>query len=80
MIHQIKALHNNGNGLSERKTARRLGISRHTVSLYLNMSEAEITDRLSETERTKKQDAYVIILFNCCKPILIYQPLKFCVN
>lgn len=58
MIHQIKALHNQGNGLSERKIAKQLGISRNTVSLYLNMSEAEITDRLSETERTKKLDEY----------------------
>lgn len=58
MIHQIKALHNNGNGLSERKIAKQLGISRNTVSLYLNLSEAEIADRLSETDRTKKLDKY----------------------
>ena len=58
VIHQIKALHNQGNGLSERKIAKRLGISRNTVSKYLNMLEAEITDRLSDTDRTKKLDEY----------------------
>ncbi len=58
VIHQIKALHNQGNGLSERKIAKQLGISRNTVSLYLNLSEAEIADKLSDTDRTKKLDEY----------------------
>jgi len=31
VIHQIKSLHNNGNGLSEHKIAKKLGISRNTV-------------------------------------------------
>ena len=34
MIHQIKALHNKGNGLSERKIAKQLNISRNTVSKW----------------------------------------------
>ena len=58
MIHQIKALHNKGNGLSERKIAKQLSISRNTVSKYLNMSEPDITAELSDTERTKKLDEY----------------------
>ncbi len=58
VIHQIKALHNQGNGLSIRKIAKQLNISRNTVSLYLNLSEAEIADKLSDTDRTKKLDEY----------------------
>ncbi len=58
MIHQIKALHNKGNGLSERKIAKQLSISRNTVSKYLNMPETEMTEVLSDTDRTKKLDEY----------------------
>jgi transcriptional regulator len=58
VIHQIKALHNKGNGLSERKIAKQLSISRNTVSKYLNLSEPDITAELSDTERTKKLDEY----------------------
>jgi len=58
VIHQIKALHNKGKGLSERKIAKQLSISRNTVSKYLNMPETEITEALSDTDRTKKLDEY----------------------
>jgi len=58
VIHQIKALHNKGKGLSERKIAKQLGISRNTVSKYLNQSEPDIAADLSDTDRTKKLDAY----------------------
>jgi len=58
VIHQIKALHNKGNGLSERKIAKHLGVSRNTVSKYLNLSETDITAELSDTDRTKKLDEY----------------------
>lgn len=58
MIHQIKALYNKGNGLSERKIAKQLGLSRNTVSKYLNQSEPSIAADLSDTDRTKKLDAY----------------------
>jgi len=50
VIHQIKALHNKGNGLSERKIAKQLSISRNTVSKYLKMSETEVTEVLSDTD------------------------------
>ncbi len=52
VIYQIKALHNKGNGLSERKIAKYLGISRNTVSKYLNLSETDITVEISDTART----------------------------
>nr|WP_245395234.1 IS21 family transposase [methane-oxidizing endosymbiont of Gigantopelta aegis] len=45
-------------GLSKRKIAKQLGVSRNTVSKYLNMPETEITEILSDTDRTKKLDEY----------------------
>jgi len=58
VIHKIKSLYDNGNGLTERKIAKELGISRNTVSKYLKMPEPVITERLSEIDRTKKLDEY----------------------
>ena len=58
VIHQIKALHNNGNGLLKHKIAKQLGISRNTVSKYLNLPEEKITEVLSDIDRTKKLAEY----------------------
>lgn len=58
MIHQIKALYNNGDGLSERKIAKELAISRHTVSKYLKLSAPEIAGLQEETDRSKPLDDY----------------------
>ena len=58
MIHKIKSLYDSGNGLTERKIAKELGISRNTVSKYLKMPEPVITEQLSETDRIKKLDEY----------------------
>ncbi|MDT8425260.1 MAG: helix-turn-helix domain-containing protein, partial [Methyloprofundus sp.] len=58
MIHQIKSLHNNGNGLSERKIAKQLSISRNTVSKYLAMPVAEISTAQMNSDRNKKLDDY----------------------
>ena len=58
MIHQIKALYNQGHGLSERQIAKRLGISRNTVSKYLRLPESAIAAQLSDTDRVKKLDDY----------------------
>jgi transposase len=58
VIHKIKSLYDNGNGLTERKIAKELGLSRNTVSKYLKMPEPVISAQLSETDRTKKLDEY----------------------
>jgi transposase len=58
VIHKIKSLYDNGNGLTERKIAKELSISRNTVSKYLKMPDQAIADHLSETDRTKKLDDY----------------------
>ena len=58
MIYQIKALYNQGNGLSARKIAKQLSISRNTVSKYLALAEPAITELKVDTDRTKKLDDY----------------------
>ncbi|MBF0211885.1 MAG: MarR family transcriptional regulator [Desulfamplus sp.] len=58
MIHKIKALHDNGNGLSIRQIAQELRLSRNTVSKYVNMEESEIERRQSQRDRYKKLDGY----------------------
>ena len=58
VIHKIKSLYDNGNGLTERKIAKELGLSRNTVSKYLHMPESEMARQLDELARTKKLDAY----------------------
>ena len=58
MIHKIKALYDEGNGLKIRAIARQLGISRNTVRKYLRMDEAAIEVRQSHRERRKQLDAY----------------------
>ncbi len=58
MIHKIKALHNEGAGLSIRSIARELGISRNTVRKYLRMDEAAIGEQQSNRTRHKQLDDY----------------------
>lgn len=58
MIHKIKALHNEGSGMSIRGITRQLGISRNTVRKYLAMSEEEIQARQSNRERRKLLDPH----------------------
>ena len=58
VIHKIKSLYDNGNGLTERKIAKELSLSRNTVSKYLHMPETEIARQLDELAWTKKLDAY----------------------
>lgn len=56
MIHKIKALHDNGRGLSVREITRRLNLSRNTVRKYLRMSPEEISEQETDTQRVKRLD------------------------
>ncbi len=58
MIHKIKALHDNGQGLSVRAISKQLSISRNTVRKYLRLSEEVIQAQQSDPCRTKKLDEY----------------------
>lgn len=58
MIHKIKSLFDKGNGLSRRRIAAQLKISRRTVNKYLSMTEDEITAHLSDRSREKQLDPY----------------------
>ena len=65
MIHKIKALYDDGKGLSKRAIARKFGLSRNTVKKYLGMSEKEIESRQADPSRVKKLDehqAYIVHL------------------
>ncbi len=58
MIHKIKALHNEGAGLSIRSIARELDISRNTVRKYLRMDEVAIGEQQANRTRRKQLDDY----------------------
>ena len=58
MIHKIKALYDDGNGLSFRKISRELNISRNTVKKYIEASEDEIQIQQEQRERQKKLDPH----------------------
>jgi len=58
VIHKIKALYDDGNGLSIRAIARELGISRNTVRKYLGMAEESIQAQKSQRERAKILDQH----------------------
>ncbi len=58
MIHKIKSLYDNGNGLGKKAIARELNISKNTVRKYLAMDGDAISAYLAETERQKKLDDY----------------------
>ena len=58
MIHKIKSLYDNGNGLSKKRIARELHLSINTVRKYLSMDEAAISRYLDHQARFKQLDAY----------------------
>ena len=84
MIHKIKSLFDNGNGLSRRKIAEQLDISRRTVNKYLSMNEDEITAYLADRSREKQLDPckdYLLHLHNIWPDLSarkIYQKLLQC--
>jgi len=58
MIHKIKSLYDNGNGLSKKAIARELNVSINTVRKYLAMNEKEISNYLAAVARQKQLDPY----------------------
>ncbi|MCP4824039.1 MAG: IS21 family transposase [Shimia sp.] len=58
MIHKIKALYDEGRGLSKRAIARELGISKNTVKKYLGLDEQAIQAQHSHRERPKQLDEH----------------------
>jgi transposase len=58
MIHKIKALYDEGRGLSKRAIARELGISKNTVKKYLELDEEAIQAQQSQRERPKQLDEH----------------------
>jgi len=58
VIHKIKALYDNGEGLKIRAIARQLGISRSTVKKYLQQDETTVQRQQRDRQRRKRLDAY----------------------
>lgn len=56
MIHKIKSLYDDGNGLGKKAIARQLGISVNTVRKYLAMDEEAISAYWSHPTRHKQLD------------------------
>ena len=64
MIHKMKAMHDNGDGLAIKQISRSLGVSRNTVRKYLRMDEQAIQDARDAPERFKVLDRYRDYLIN----------------
>lgn len=58
MIHKIKALYDEGCGLSQREIAKVLDVSRNTIRKYLAMDSDIISDTRHDLSRTKALDEY----------------------
>ena len=69
MIHKIKGLYDQGNGLSIRAISRELNISRNTVRKYLQMDEAQISACQDDRSRQKLLDTH--------RDFLIHQLKRF---
>jgi len=57
VIHKIKSLYNNGQGLSQRQIAKELGVSRNTVCKYLSLDATSITMLKNGTSRKKGESS-----------------------
>jgi len=62
MIHKVKALYDDGNGLSIQKIVKQLGVSRNTVRKYLRMTPEEIQQRQESADRQKRLDIHKIYI------------------
>jgi transposase len=58
MIHHIKSLYADGQGLSIRAIAQQLKISRNTVRKYLRLDVTQISHRQEDPSRSKRLDTY----------------------
>ncbi|MBW8067428.1 MAG: helix-turn-helix domain-containing protein, partial [Ferrovum sp.] len=64
VIHKIKALYDEGRGLSIRGIAGELGVSRNTIRKYLALPVEEISTAQGQTTRCKKLDGYKTYLIS----------------
>ncbi len=64
MIHKIKALYSNGDGLKIRAIARELGISRTTVKKYLQQDEGATHDQQRDRQRRKRLDTHRALIIH----------------
>lgn len=67
MIHKIKYLYDEGNGMSFKGIAKKLSVSKNTVKKYAKMKPEEIARYLAEREREKRLDKcrdYIISRLN----------------
>lgn len=58
VIHKIKAMHDQGRGMSIRAISSELGVSRNTVRKYLQMPETQISEHQAKRSRSKLLDIY----------------------
>lgn len=58
MIHKVKSLYDNGQGLTQRAIAKKLKISRNTVRKYLSLNETDINKMQLDKSRIKSLDDY----------------------
>jgi orotate phosphoribosyltransferase-like protein len=58
MIHKIKALHDEGRGLSIRGISKELGMARNTVRTYLRQDAQTICSERVDVSRRRRLDSH----------------------